>query len=300
MRKQIIIAAALVITIGAAPFTGGIGRADAQEDNIVQDYADVNGLHMYYEIHGEGEPLVVLHGAYMSIDMMGELVTRLAETRRVIAVELQAHGRTNDLPDRPITYEGMADDVAALMDAIGIDKADVFGYSMGGAAALQVAIRHPERVDKLVVASAAYRTDGAYAEVWEGIAEITPEVMAGTPYGAEYMRLAPNPENWPSLVEKLLQLDTTVMEWTPESIQAISAPTFVIIGDGDIVRPEHAVDMFRLRGGGVPADLTGLPNARLAVLPGTTHVTVINRADWLVPMIVEFLDAPVTESAPAS
>jgi pimeloyl-ACP methyl ester carboxylesterase len=267
----------------------------AQENNVQTGYASVNGLKMYYEIHGTGEPLVIIHGAYMSIDLMGEIVPRLAETRQVIAVELQGHGRTADI-DRPLSYEAMADDVAALMHEIGIEKADIFGYSIGGAIALQMAIRHPEMVDKLIAASVSYKTEGMYPEVLAGLETITPEVFAGSPYEAEYLRLAPHPEDFPKLVEKLLELDNKIQNWPAEDIQGISAPTLLIVGDSDIVRPEHAVEMFKLLGGGVPADLVGLPNAQLAILPGTSHVTLIDRVELLNAMIVAFLDAPMPEA----
>ena len=159
-------------------------------------YAEVNGLEMYYEIHGTGQPLVLLHGAFMTIDAMGELVPSLAETRQIIAVELQGHGRTADI-DRSLSYEQMADDAAALLQHIGIGDADDFAFSMGGGVAFQAAIRYPEAVRKLVVASAIYTSDGIYPEVLEGIEQITPEAFAGTPWEAEYARLAPNPEAGP-------------------------------------------------------------------------------------------------------
>jgi len=264
------------------------------------DYAEVNGLEMYYEIHGTGDPLVLLHGAYMIIDHFGEILPALAETRQVIAVELQAHGRTADI-DRPITYEQMADDVAALLEHLEIDEADVFGYSMGGGVALQVAIRHPEVVRKLVIASASYTSDGAHPELMEMMPSITPEAFAGSPFETDYLRIAPNPDDFPTLVAKLKQLDMTPFAWPPEDVRGISAPTLLIVGDSDAVRLEHAVDMFRLLGGGVMGDLAGLPNSQLAVLPGTTHFVppgsgLLDRADWLVPMIQQFLDAPMPET----
>jgi pimeloyl-ACP methyl ester carboxylesterase len=230
---------------------------------------------------------------------MGEVVPGLAETRRVIAVELQGHGRTADV-DRPLTYEQMADDVAALIGHLGIEKADVFGYSMGGGVALQVAIRHPEVVRKLVVASASYTSDGMHPELLEMILTLTPEVFAGSPIEEAYLRTAPNPKDFPTLVTKLKRLDMEPFAWPPEDIQGIAAPTLLIIGDSDAIRLEHAVEMFRLLGGGVMGDLTGLPKSQLAVLPGTTHFVppgsgVLNRADWLVSMIGEFLDAPMPE-----
>jgi pimeloyl-ACP methyl ester carboxylesterase len=255
-------------------------------------YAEVSGLKIYYEIHGTGLPLVVLHGAFMTIGAMGALVAALAEARQVIAVELQGHGRTADV-DRPLSYEQMGDDVAALLRHLGIGRADVFGYSMGGGAAFQLAMRHPDLVRKLAVASASSTSDGVHPEVWEGIEQITPELFAGTPWKEEYDRIAPNPDGFPTLVEKMKQLDSQPFVWPPDEIRAIAAPTMIIVGDSDGTTPEHAVELFRLCGGGVFGDLAGLPSARLAILPGTTHVGVIHRADWLAPMIGEFLDAPV-------
>ena len=261
------------------------------------DYAEVNGLRMYYEVHGEGRPLVLLHGAYMTVDAMGDLVPGLAESRRVIAVELQGHGRTADVADRPITYEGMADDVAALIRHLGIDEADAFGFSMGGGVALQLAIRHPGSVRRLVVASASYTSDGMQPELHEMIPTITPEMFAGSPLEAAYREIAPNPEDFPVLVEKLKELDITPFDWGAENIRRIGAPTMIVVGDSDAVRLEHAVEMYRLLGGGAMGDLSGLPDSRLVVLPGTAHFIppgsgVLDRAGWLVPMIGRFLDAP--------
>jgi pimeloyl-ACP methyl ester carboxylesterase len=266
----------------------------------IGNYAEVNGLEMYYEIHGAGEPLVVLHGAYMTIDAMGELVPELARTRQVIAVELQGHGRTADI-DRPLSYEQMADDTAALLRHLGIERADVFGYSMGGAAALQVAIRHPEAVRRLVVASASFTSDGMHPEMLEMIPTITPEVFAGTPIEEEYLRIAPNPDDFPTLVAKLKRLDMEPFAWPAEDILGIAAPTLLIVGDSDVVRLEHAVELFRLLGGGVMGDLAGLPKSQLAVLPGTSHFIppgsgLLDRTHWLLSMIPPFLDAPIPEN----
>ena len=264
------------------------------------DYAEVNGLNMYYEIHGTGQPLAVLHGAYMTIDAMGEFVPGLAQARQVIAVELQGHGRTADVEDRPLTYEQMAEDVAALIGHLGIEKADVFGYSMGGGVALQVAVRHPEVVRKLVVASASYTSDGMHPELLEMIPTITAEAFAGSPIEEAYLRTAPNPDDFPTLVAKLKRLDMEPFAWPPEDIRGIVAPSLLIIGDSDAIRLEHAVELFRLLGGGVMGDLAGLPKSQLAVLPGTTHFVppgsgVLDRADWLLAMITQFLDAPMPE-----
>ena len=258
-------------------------------------YAPVNGLDMYYEVHGEGRPTLLLNGAYMSIDSWGPLLPRLAETRQVIAVEPQGHARTADI-DRPITYEGMADDAAALLGHLGIEQADVVGYSMGGGTALQLALRHPGRPRRLVVASAGFAYDGMHAAAIEMFPSISLEMFAGTPMEEEYRRLAPDPDAFPVLFEKLKTLDTTDFTWPADDIRAIAAPTLIVVGDSDIIRLEHAVELFGLRGGGVMGDFTGPPPSQLAVLPGTTHFMppgfgVLDRPDLLVATIVPFLDA---------
>ena len=259
-------------------------------------YAPANGLDMYYEIHGTGRPLLLLHGAYMTIDGLGPILPGLAGSRQVIAAELQGHGHTADI-DRPITYEQMADDAAALLAHLGVDRVDVVGYSMGAGVALQLAIRHPAVVRKLVVASGSYTSDGMHAEALEMFPSITPEMFAGSPMEEAYLRTAPNPADFPTLVDKLKRLDMTPFAWPPDDIRAITAPTLVVVGDSDVVRLEHAVELFGLLGGGVMGDLVGLPTSQLAVLPGTAHFIppgcgVLDRAEWLLAMIPPFLDAP--------
>jgi pimeloyl-ACP methyl ester carboxylesterase len=262
-------------------------------------YAQVGELNMYYDVQGEGRPLVLLHGAYMTADTFGPLLPGLAERFQVIVPELQGHGRTADV-DRPITYEQMADDTAGLMRELGIESADLVGYSMGGALGLQVAIRHPRLVRKLVMISSGYASDSAHPEALEMFPSITPEMFAGSPMEAEYKRIAPNPDDFENLVWKLKELDTTEFSWPEEDIRAISAPTMIIVGDSDVVTLEHVVKLFRLRGGGVMGDLAGLPPARLAVLPATSHFIppgsgMLDRSDTLLAMIPPFLDAPLPE-----
>ena len=258
-------------------------------------YAPVNGLNMYYEIHGAGRPLLLLHGAMGTIEMFGGLLPFLAETRQVIAIEQQAHGRTADI-DRPLRYEQMADDTAALLRHLNIDSADVFGYSLGGGVAWQLAIRHPELVRKLVVASATYNNEGIYPEVLAGIETMfTPEAFAGSPIEAAYVRVTPKPDDFPALVVKVQRLTREFVGWPPEAIRAIATPTLIIIGDSDIIRPEGAVELFRLLGGGVPGDLAGHPRSQFAVLPGTMHMTLVQRADLLLAIVPAFLDAPMPE-----
>jgi pimeloyl-ACP methyl ester carboxylesterase len=258
-------------------------------------YAQIGDLNMYYEIHGSGPPLILLHGAYMTIDMMGPLLPGLAMARKVVAIEQQGHGRTADV-DRPLTYEQMADDTAALVRELGIESADVVGYSMGGGIALQVALRHGPLVRKLVLASAGYSSDSMHAEALAMFPSITPELFAGSPIEEAYLRLAPNPGDFPKLVEKLTALDTTEFAWPEDEIRAIAAPTLIVLGDSDGVRLEHAVQLFKLRGGGVMGDLAGMPSSQLAVLPGTSHFVppgsgLLDRAEWLLAMIPPFLDA---------
>lgn len=287
-RTLLVFALSIALSLMLSPI------AFAQDDAPQSGYASVNGLEMYYEIYGTGQPLVVLHGGYSSIPTTGEIVPRLAETRQVIAVELQGHGRTADV-DRPLSYEQMADDVAALIGEIGVENADVFGFSLGGAVALQIAIRHPEMVRKLVVASSTYNSNGFQPGLLAMIETFTPEMFAGSPPEVDYTRIAPNPENFPILVEKMVQLTTELQDWPAEDIQGIEAPTLLIFGDSDAIRLEHAVEMFRLLGGGVNGDVTGLPNAQLAVLPATTHLGVLLRVELLNAMITEFLDAPLPQ-----
>ena len=264
-------------------------------------YAPVDDLNMYYEIHGLGRPLILLHGAYMTIDMLGPILPGLAKTRQVIAVEQQGHGHTADV-DRPLTYEQMADDTAALARHLGIDNADVVGYSMGGGVAMQLAIRHPALARKLVVASTSFTSDGMHAVALEMFPSITPELFAGSPIEEAYLRTAPNPGDFPKLIEKLKQLDMTPFAWPEQDIRAIGAPTLIALGDSDAIRLEHAVELFGLSGGGVMGDLVGLPQPQLAVLPGTTHFIppgfgVLDRAEWLLAMIPPFLDAPMREDS---
>jgi pimeloyl-ACP methyl ester carboxylesterase len=190
----------------------------------------------------------------------------------------------------------MADDTAALLRHLDIEQTDLFGYSMGRGIALQVAIRHPELVRKLVIAASAYGPDGSYPEVLENIRNLKPEDFAGSPWQEGYARVAPDLEDWPTLIAKVRRLVGEFEGWPAAAIEAIEAPALVIVADSDVVRPEHAVELFRLLGGGVAGDLAGLPRSQLAVLPGTTHVSLVERADWLTPMTTEFLDAPMPEA----
>jgi pimeloyl-ACP methyl ester carboxylesterase len=251
---------------------------------------------MYYEIHGEGQPLVLLHGAFSAIgSSFGNMIPGLAKRRKVVGFDLQGHGRTADI-DRRLTVEGMADDVAAALPELGIEHADVLGYSNGGSVALHFATRHPQRVRKLILMSIGYTLSGIHPGLMEGMGEMKPEMMHGSPWHEEYIRIAPRPEDFNRLFEKKTEMDRQIKDFSEEEIRGIKAPTLLMIGDSDLIRPEHAVEFFRLLGGGVFGDMPpGLPNSQLAILPGTSHVGMVDRADWLVSMINEFLDAPVKD-----
>ena len=249
---------------------------------------EVNGMQMYYEVSGAGEPLVVLHGAYMNIPGMGAIIPKLAATHKVYALEFQGHGRTTDI-DRPITYPNLADDVAAFMDKVGLAKADVFGYSMGSVAGLQLAIRHPEKVNKLVAASVAYDERGWQPAFRAFIPQMTVEMFKQLPFEAEYRKLAPNPEGFPALAAKLIQLEKEPMAWEKD-VKALKTPILIISGDADVATLEHGVALFRLLGGGGMGDMgQPLPASRFAVMPATSHTAVITQPDLLFAYIEPFL-----------
>ena len=277
--------AAVVFSLGCAT------AASLHAPPVQSGYALVNGLKMYYEVYGTNNgkipPLVLLHGGGSTIETsFGKVLPALAKTRQVIAFEQQGHGHTADIVDRPFTFEQSADDTAGLLRHLKIGKADIFGYSNGGHIALQMAISHPDLVRKLVVESAMFQRDGSDPGFWKSfehakLDDMPPELREA------YLGVAPHPEDLPTFFAKSVQRMLNFNGWTPEDLQSINAPTLVLIGDRDIVRPEHAVLMFRL-----------LPNAQLAVLPGTDHMTIVNRSDWLVSMVETFLDSPMPTTRP--
>lgn len=276
--------AALALSSGCATLAG------PRVPPVRSGYAPVNGLRMYYEIHGspsgQSPPLVLLHGGGSTIETsFGKVLPSLAKTRQVIAFEQQGHGHTTDI-DRPFTFEQSAEDTVALLRYLKIEKADLFGYSNGGHIAIQIAVRHPDWARKLVVESAMFQRDGSDPGFWESFKHAK---LADMPVELQeaYLRVAPHPEDLPRFFAKRVQRMLDFKGWTPEEIHSVDAPILVIIGDHDIVRPEHAVLMFRL-----------LPNAQLAVLPGTDHMTIVNRSGWLSSMIEAFLDTPVPQPRP--
>jgi pimeloyl-ACP methyl ester carboxylesterase len=263
------------------------GPAFAQAD-AAGDYVDINGMKMYYEVTGSGDPLVVLHGAYMNIDTMGEIIPRLAETHTVYALEFQGHGRTNDI-DRPITYPNLSDDVAAFMEAVDLEKADILGYSMGAAAGLKLAIDHPDKVDQLVAISVAFSMEGMQPEFLAMVPNMAPEMFVGTPMEDAWKQYAPDPEAFRPFVERMIALEHEPLDWEAD-VKALKTPVLIISGDADVSTLEHSVAMFRLLGGGIMGDMGNpLPASRLAILPATSHTAIIDQVDLLEGFIQPFL-----------
>ena len=276
MKTSALILTALMSTVVSAqkPTTG---------------YAPVNGLTMYYEIHGAGEPVVLLHGSLMTItNNWQDMIPALSKTRKVVAVELQGHGRTRDIK-RDFSYENLADDVAGLVDHLGLGKVDLIGYSMGGGVAMQVAIRHPDKVRKVVSISAVSRYDGWVKEALDAFPTMTADAVKGSPIEVEYRKLSPTPNDFPGFVKRVFAMDLVRYDFGAEKLRATKAPMFFIHGDADGVRLEHIAEMFRLKGGEIMGDMRPRSESRLAILPNTTHVTLMQKVDVIAPMIDDFL-----------
>lgn len=287
-RSLLMAVALLSFSVTAAP------KKAASKDAKVT----IDGVAFHYRVYPNAAskklPLLVLHGAYMSQDHMAEVASKFAKTRQVVTVDQRGHGRTGDV-DGPITYEKLADDAAAVAKAAGLSKVDVFGYSMGAGAAIQLAIRYPELVAHLVSVSGGYASSGQYPELLAGIKDMKPEMFAGTPIEKEYKRLSPDGSKFAVLVEKLKALDLAPMNWPESTIKGIKARTLVVSGDHDVVMPEHSLKFFRLRGGAPTALVTQpllaeSPVAQLAILPGSSHIGVMAQTDLLVGITLPFLD----------
>jgi pimeloyl-ACP methyl ester carboxylesterase len=279
--KHITATALMLIFLGST--------AAAQEPKT--GYAPVNGLKMYYEIHGQGDPVVLLHGAFMTItNNWTEMIAQLSKGRQVIAVEMQGHGRTADI-NRDFSYENLADDIAALLDYLKIKQADVLGYSMGGGVAMQLAIRHPERVRKVVSISAVYRSDGFVKEGIEALPRLEARMFIGSPIETEYKKLSPTPDQFETFVKHVVQLASKPYNFGAEGLKATKAPMLFVHGDADGVRLDYIAEVFHLKGGEVHGDMRPRSESRLAILPDTTHVTLMNKTDVIVPMVNDFLNA---------
>jgi pimeloyl-ACP methyl ester carboxylesterase len=259
-------------------------------NNPAGKYAAINGINLYYEIHGTGKPLILLHGGFGTFATFSALSPALALDHQVIGVDLYGHGRTV-MTDRPINFAQMADDIAGLISYLGLEKADLLGYSLGGAVALQTAIRHPERIDKLVLVSAPFKRAGWHPEMQAGMTTIAPEFFMNTPIYDAYLQVAPKPEDFPRLVISMREAMSQDYDWT-EPVSALRMPTLLIVGDSDGLPPAHAVAFFTLLGGGLrDAGWNGeyLIPSQLAILPGATHYNIVFLADLLLPVLLPFL-----------
>jgi pimeloyl-ACP methyl ester carboxylesterase len=246
-------------------------------------YADVGGLHMYYEVHGGGTPVVLLHGGMLTIDLnFADLIPPLSDRYQAIGVELQGHGRTADV-DRPITPAALADDVVGLLDHLSIDRAHVVGHSMGAAVALELAVKHPARVRSIVPISASVRADGMHEDLADPAKQATstrmPTAQDFTDMQEAYRRLSPHPDHFNEFLGTLSRSNADLQGWSDEELAGITAPTLIVIGDHDFVTVEHAALMQHL-----------IPGAHLAVLPNTTHMQATRRTALLAPMLLDFLD----------
>jgi len=259
MRNLLMLLSGIALGTGTPMLAKGQPRANPRPAGPVKSgFARVNGLRMYYELHGAGgTPLVLIHGGGSTIGTnFGRLLPQLSGSRRVIAVEVQAHGHTLDI-DRPFTFEQDADDVAALLDSLHVPKADILGFSNGGTTALQIAIRHPAKVNRLVIASSNYRRDGMQAGFWDFMEKGTFADMP-KPYEVAYLKINPSQAGVHAMHDRDAKRMLAFKDIPDESIRAIQAPALVVVGDKDVVRPEHALALSRT-----------LPNARLCILPGT-------------------------------
>ena len=293
LKRNLLTASVLFISLATSQSLAQSGAMGA----VKSDYAPVNGLRLYYEIHGSGEPLILLHGGFGAGDMFAPMMPVLSQHRQVITVDLQAHGRTADI-DRPITFEVRADDIAGLAKYLGITNADVMGYSLGGGVALRTAVQHPELVKRLILVSVAFRRDGWYREIVTAMSQVgaaSAEPMKQTPMYQMYSRLAPRPADWPVLLAKIGDLLKRDYDWSSD-VAGLKMPTLLVYGDADAVRTAHAVQFFELLGGGKKDggwDGSGISTARLAILPGLTHYTVFS-SPLLSATVASFLGAPMS------
>jgi pimeloyl-ACP methyl ester carboxylesterase len=262
-----------------------------QTDSLskVIGYAPVNGLKIYYEIHGTGNPLILLHGSYHNIDMSwGAIIPELSKARKVIAIEMQGHGRTADIK-RDFDFNSLADDVNDLMTYLKIDSADVMGYSLGGSVAYKFAINHPTKLKKLIILSATYKSTGWQKEARDILRMMKPEFLTNTPLKTQYDLHAPDKANWPNFLSKLIKFNSTEFNFGDDAIKSIKSSVFIIAVDNDGLDKTELANNYKLIGGCTFGDINGLPKSQLLVLPATTHNSIVMQGIKFIPSINDFL-----------
>src|SRR5579863_4120607 len=253
-------------------------------------YAPVNGINVYYEVYGEGRPIVLLHGAFYTIEMnWGQLIPELSKTRKVIAIELQGHGHT-PYSDRKLDFPTLAGDVEGVMNYLKVDSADVAGYSMGGSVAYQLTIQSPKRVRKLVIISSVYKTSGWLPSVTNTFKTLKPEFLTNTPLKTGYDAVAPDKTKWTAFAESIIAFAGTPFDMGDSNIAKIKAPVLIISGDNDGIDKLELAKTYRLLGGGVSADLGPMPKSQLAIVPSQTHVTLMMQTKTILDYLNAFLN----------
>ncbi|MEV4886979.1 alpha/beta hydrolase [Chitinophaga ginsengisegetis] len=276
-----------IILIAITMFAASPSNGQSQSSD--SGYVPVNGIKVYYEVHGEGQPIVLLHGAFMTIGTnWGELIPELSKTRKVIAIELQGHGRTQ-YSDRKLSRATLASDVAGVMDYLKIDSADVAGYSFGGTVAYQLAIQSPKRVRKLVIISSTYKSDGWLPEVNNAFKAMKPELFANTPMKAAYDAVAPDKTKWTKFLEQMIALSNVPFNMGDANIAKISSPVLLISGDNDGLDKIELIKTYQLLGGAICADFGVMPKSQLAIVPSQSHVSLMMQTKTILGYLDNFL-----------
>lgn len=267
----------------------GVSIANAQTQPNVATYANINGLEMYYEIYGEGNPLILIHGSFMTIGTTyGQLIPELAKTNKVIAVELQGHGHTKNI-NRPFSYENFANDIVGLMNHLKIDSANLVGYSLGATIALKTALLYPDKINKIVFISSVYSMDGWLPEVKQTFANMKPEHLTNSPLKTAYDKIAPDTSQWTNFVERMILFENQNFYLNIDKIKKLDLDLLIINGDYDGVNLKHSQELFSAVGGGGFGIMEPLSKSSLAVIPGTTHITVMMKTDLLLNYITPFI-----------
>jgi pimeloyl-ACP methyl ester carboxylesterase len=277
-----------ILLIAVIMFT--VSRSNGQQIKPARSgYAPVNSIKVYYEVYGEGRPLVLLHGAFMTIDMnWGQLIPELSKTRKVIAIELQGHGHTQ-FSDRKLSHATLAKDVEGVLDYLKVDSADVAGYSFGGSVAYQFAIQSPERLRKLVIISSTYKSNGWLPEINNAFKMMKPELFTNTPMQAAYDAVAPDKTKWTKFLEQMIAFAGLPFDFGDANISKIAAPVLIISGDNDGLDKIELMKTYKLLGGGVSADLGAMPKSQLAIIPSQGHVSLMMQTSTILTYLNNFL-----------